>query len=359
MIAVTHSFFAVELVVGHLLFPVYFQDATPASIPGGRPLGITARGVFWAFSAVVSPVVSLVLILLVPDAAQSAPAFAIAVGIVAILFGLTTSWMLGKLVATPINRLKQAAVQVASGNLDTRVNLLRADDFGLLIDRFNLMVEGLKEREHLNQVFGQHVGREVAKQIMDEDGSLSGRNQTITVMFVDVRNFTKFSSSHTPEQVVAGLNLFFREAVEQIESHGGLVNKFLGDGLMAFFGIGTETDNHAYSAVDAGIKMLDFLDQSSALFAQVGWADMKIGIGINTGPAVVGSIGAPQRREYTAIGDTVNVAARVESLTKELGEPLVITEATRLALDDSVATRPLPPQYVKGKDEPIKIHGIC
>ncbi len=370
LIAVTQSFFAVELATQKLLFPVYFGQVnpadqanlasvpSPASIPGTFPLSMTARGLLWVFSAVICPVISLVLILLVPDAANQSPQFGAAVGLVAIVFAIVTSWMLVRLVVVPVRQLQKAAQRVAEGDLDTRVSLLRADELGLLIDRFNQMVDGLREREHLQQTFGRHVGREAARQILNEGDDLSGREQQITVMFVDVRDFTAHSSRHSPEQVVSALNIFFREAVDTVESHGGMVNKYLGDGFMALFGIGPQSDHHPRRAVEAGIALHRCLHDISAELSKAGWPGLRIGIGINTGPAVVGSIGSPKRQEYTAIGDTINVAARVESLTKQLGQALLITAATRSHLGERLAVTPVPRQRVKGKEERLELYAV-
>ncbi|MDA8744767.1 adenylate/guanylate cyclase domain-containing protein [Rubripirellula amarantea] len=364
MIAITHSFFAVELAIQHALFPVFFRrdmpagETMPASVPGIVPLNITLRGVLWTVSSVVSPVISLVLILLLPDDANLAPRFAVGVGIVAIAFGLATSWMLGKLVVTPVQQLRRAATQVAKGDLNAHIHLLCADEFGHLINSFNSMVEGLRHRELLQQTFGRHVGEEAARQIISQGDQLTGREQVITVMFVDVRNFTHYSSSHSPSEVVTALNVFFREAVERVEQHGGMVNKFLGDGFMAIFGVGANAEGHAQAAVDSALSLRACVDQSTDLFRNAGWDDLQIGVGINTGPAVVGSIGSPKRQEYTAIGDTVNVAARVESLTKAVGQCVLITESTRAALGDCVVCKPLPPQLVKGKGTPLVVFAV-
>ncbi len=359
LIAITHSFFAVELVSQRALYPVFFRQSSPAKVPGAVPLDITARGILWALSAVVSPIVSLVLLLIVPDATHQSPAFGVAVGLVGIAFGLTTAWMLSKLVAVPVRQLRDASTRVAEGDLDVRVNLQRADDFGPLIDGFNSMVEGLQERERLQETFGRHVGQEAAEQILQHGDGLVGSELVITVMFVDVRDFTAHSSTHSPQEVVAALNIFFRSAVETVESHGGMVNKFLGDGFMALFGIGLQQTDHAVQAVMAAQKMLGGLDDLSAELEQAGWPGLQVGVGINTGPAIVGSIGSPKRQEYTAIGDTVNVASRVESLTKVLGYSLLITEATRQLLPETVPCIPVPPQSVKGKGEPLQICAIA
>lgn len=358
LIAVTQSFFAVELVSQKALFPVFFRTGNPADVPGALPLSITARGMMWAVSAVISPVVSLVLLLLIPKASQATPMFGVAVGVVAIAFAMSTAWMLGKLVADPVRQLRGAAMRVAEGDLEARVNLMRADDFGPLIERFNLMVEGLKEKEHLQETFGVHVGQEAARQILQQGDGLVGSEQVITVMFVDVRNFTEHSSRHTPKEVVEALNLFFSHAVELVESRGGMVNKFLGDGFMALFGIGPESDKHAHRAFEAGQAMLECMQGACEELRLVGWPDFRIGIGVNSGPAIVGSIGSPRRQEYTAIGDTVNVAARVEALTKSVGHCFLVTEATRQFLPESVRLTRLPPQSVKGKGAPLEVYAV-
>jgi len=359
LISVTHSFFAVELVSQRALFPVFFRNENPADVPGAIPLGFTGRGVMWALAAVVSPIFSLVLLLLLPEATRQTPLFGIAVGAVAIAFGLTTAWMFGKQVVEPVRKLRQAAMEVSDGNLDVRVNLLRANEFGALIEGFNQMVEGLHERELLQETFGRHVGREAARLIMLQGDGLVGSAREVTVMFVDVRNFTDHSSRHTPEEVVTVLNILFREAVEIVEAHGGMVNKFLGDGFMALFGVGAGQNEHATRAVEAAQSMLASLDHLAEDLYQAGWPELKIGIGINTGQAIVGSIGSPKRQEYTAIGDTVNVAARVEALTKTLGHDLLITEACRCRLPAEFELVELARQKVKGKGELLRVYAVA
>ena len=358
LIAITQSFFAVELVSQRALFPVFFRTENPADVPGALPLNLTARGMMWAVSAVVSPVVSLVLLVLVPEATRASPMFFVAVGVVAIAYAMPTAWMFARLVAVPVRKLKRAAVRVTEGDLEVRVNLLRADDFGPLIESFNLMVEGLREKEHLQETFGCHVGEEAARYILEQGDGLVGKELTVSVMFVDVRNFTEHSTKHSPQEVVSALNVFFSNAVEIVESHGGMVNKFLGDGFMALFGVGAEGDDHALRAVEAGRALLCCLDEATHQLEEAGWPNFKIGIGINSGPAIVGSIGSPKRQEYTAIGDTVNIAARVEALTKSVGHLLLVTAETRRMLPGDVVSISLPPQAVKGKGEPLEIFAI-
>jgi adenylate cyclase len=141
------------------------------------------------------------------------------------------------------------------------------------------------------------------------------------------------------------------------ERHGGMLNKFLGDGFMALFGIG-EDDSGADHAVAAGMEMLERLQDLNLQLERDSITPLRIGVGIHTGIAVVGSIGSQHRHEYTAIGNTVNIASRVESLTKEVGEPLLLTAETRDAMKSEIQMDELPPQYVKGRADPVLVYKI-
>jgi adenylate cyclase len=344
MIAITHGFFAVELVSQRLLYPVFFRDALPAGTPGAIALSLRARGLLLAISAGVCPVVSLLLLTLVPRPEDNV-AFALSVGGLGIALGLVTAWLLGRLVTEPVEELRRATRAVTAGDLSVRIPDLRADEFGQLIDGFNTMVAELGEKRRLEEDFGRHVGERIARQILRREGRLGGVEEELTVVFVDIRDFTARSAAAAPEEVVRTLNLFLAEMVDVIEQrHGGIVNKFLGDGLMALFAGWTGRADHADAAVAAGREMLERLPAINRHLAE----PLAIGIGIHTGRAVVGSVGSPRRMEYTAIGDAVNVAARVESLTKAVGVPLLLTEATRQALRAAPPLEALPAQEVKG-----------
>lgn len=359
LIAVTHSIFAIELVSHWGLYPVFFRDSRADLIPGGLALTLRGRGVLWAVSAGICPIGSLLMLSFAPPAPASNPqAFAVYVGSVGIVFGLLTAGLISRLVANPIDRLRAAAKAVAQGRLDVHVSLPRADEFGLLAAEFNQMIEQLKEKERLHRTFGLHVGRAAAAQILARDPGLNGVEQVVSVMFVDIRSFTKRSATQSPPEIVRDLNQFLGAMVQVVESqHGGMINKFLGDGFMALFGVGQNGGDHARKAVAAGEEMLRVLDELNSGIRADGREPIRIGIGIHTGPAVVGSVGSHERLEFTAIGSTINIAARIEQLTKSLSVPLLVTGSTMEQLEGGASLKNLGPQEIRGLEQPITVFG--
>ena len=284
---------------------------------------------------------------------------AVFVGSIGIAFGLCTAMMVSRLFLEPIDYLRSAAQAVARGRLDVEVPLVRADEFGLLIGEFNHMIVELRDKERLRRTFGLHVGQKAAEAILARDPGLGGVEEIITVMFVDIRSFTAMSAAVSPRRVVEILNKFLRVMVQVVEErHGGMVNKFLGDGFLALFGVGGSLKAHADAAVAAALDMLRSLPRLNRELALGGEATLAIGIGIDTGPAIVGSIGSPNRLEYTAIGSTVNFASRVQGLTKELGAQLLVTESTRNRLNAGVVFKDYPPQTIRGVEGAVKVFSI-
>jgi adenylate cyclase len=192
---------------------------------------------------------------------------------------------------------------------------------------------------------------------------LRGEQRDITVLFCDVRDFTPFSESHSAHEVVRLLNTFFAAAVPAIEAEGGIVNQYIGDALMVIFGAPTAQTDHAARAIRAAMEIIRRVQGLSDRWKELGAEGFRIGIGIHTGEAVVGTIGSPRRLDYTAIGDTVNTAARLESANKELKSELLISEATYLALTGDqreriLATSEARTLSVKGKQEALLVYAV-
>ncbi len=349
LITVTIAFFLIELLVLLLIFPLLFRDGRPYGTPGALPLSLPMRAVLMAVAGSIGPIIMLLLIGWADDAQRggSINLFRLAVGLLGVSFALVSAALFSRLVMTPIRKLSQASQSVAAGNLSTRVMLQRADEFGALADEFNRMVGELREKQKLRETFGLHVGEAAVEQILAQDPGLGGQVREITALFCDIRGFTALSADRPPAEVVARLNTFLGVMVDIVElQHGGMINKYLGDGFMALFGAGGSESAHAVAAVLAARDML----AADTFFT--------IGIGIHTGSAIVGNIGSPRRLEYTAIGDTINLAARLEGLTKTLGAPVLFSRATRERLPDTLSIRALGHHAVRGQSAPVEVFSL-
>ena len=360
VIAMTHGFFSVELLSQRLLFPYFFDRNSPIAMRGAFPLTLTGRGTLWAFSAGVCPIIALLLLLLSPsDVGRGSLWFALAVGLLGIAFSLTSSILLGKLVVEPIAILQNAAQRVGAGDTSVSINLLRADEFGVLAREFNRMVAGLRESERIRRTLGQHVGQAIARKLLENAKDLEGVERIVTVLFADIRGFTTRCETLEPRQAVTLLNRFHAMATIAIEENDGVVNQILGDGLMCLFGVTGDSDHAADSAIAAGRAMFAGLDGLNASLLAEGRTPLEIGVGIHTGPALIGTVGSPRRLVFSAIGDTVNTASRIESLTKTLGAPFLISEATLTAASRQPAgIRRLPGQKIRGRRQEVVLHAL-
>jgi adenylate cyclase len=207
-------------------------------------------------------------------------------------------------------------------------------------------------RDRVTNLFGQHVSPQVVERLMAERADAKSDIRQVAVMFVDFRAFTAAARLHSPQQVVDRLDGAFAVLVEILDRHGGIVNKFLGDGFLALFGAPLDTPEAARQAVAAARDMLRAMEQINAAS---NW-QLRIGIGIHFGEVVAGSIGSPRRKEYTVIGDTVNFAARLEALNKEFGSQLLISAAVRDALGkdcgEAVSLGEVP---IRGYEQPMAV----
>ena len=216
-----------------------------------------------------------------------------------------------------------------------------------------LRSESEAERAQVMDIFSRFVSGEVATEMWERRGNLAlaGERRTVTVIFTDIRNFTTLSEPVSSEVVVEWLNDYFSRMHKVVESFGGHINKFLGDGLMIVFGAPVDRgdEEEARAAVDCGLAMLEEVERMNEDWKGTGRPIIKIGCGIHTGEATCGVVGAERRLEYTLIGDTVNLASRLESTTKEFSVPILVSEATARFLNDEYETKPLGEVKVKGK----------
>jgi class 3 adenylate cyclase len=210
-------------------------------------------------------------------------------------------------------------------------------------------------RERLGRYFSPHI----AAALVDAEADLGkGEQREVSVLFTDIRDFTALSERLRGDQVVDILNEFHSRMVECIFGHGGTLDKYLGDGLMAYFGAPLDQPDHADRAVLCALDMQQSLDVLNRELEGRGLTALRMGIGVHSGPVILGDIGAARRREFTIIGDTVNVAARVEQLTKVTGAQVLVTEETRRKLASNPALEAVEPLPVKGKSAPLQTYRV-
>lgn len=283
-----------------------------------------------------------------------------AVGLTAVA-GLVVALLLARGIANPLVHLSRMAERVRAGNYGAQVAVTSQDEVGTLQDAFNLMVRGLDERERMRDLFGRAVSPEVADLFLSDQLELGGEIRQVTILFSDIRGFTSLSESLSPHQVIAFVNEYLDEMHEAIQGVGGIVHKLGGDSIMALFGAPVADPGSARVALRAALRMRARLAALNQRRRARGDVPLRIGIGINTGPVVAGGVGSEDRLEYTVLGDTVNLAARLESLTKDFPQhDILISEATLQALADrdQVETVNLGEVKVKGKTESVRVFAV-
>ncbi len=266
-------------------------------------------------------------------------------------------YFFAKLISRPIVSLVKATHQVAEGNYSLDIVPRSGDEVGQLTYAFRNMATGLGEREKMKDAFGKFVNKEIAEQVLKGDIKLGGESKKAAIFFSDLRGFTAISEGLKPEKVVAFLNAYFTEMVNCILQTHGVVDKYIGDAIMAHWGAISGQGNHTENAIDAGLYMrkalLAFNQNHKGHFPIA-----KMGSGINTGTVISGQIGSEKRLEYTVIGDTVNLASRIEALNKPFGTDLLISESAYNEVEGIFKLVPMPTIKVKGKKDPQKIYAV-
>ncbi len=225
----------------------------------------------------------------------------------------------------------------------------------LLRARINASLEKKRLRDQQREMIRRFATSQVADELLAKGFSLGGQAVRAAIMFSDIRSFTSVVESQSPADTIDLLNNYYSLMFEAIDNHGGIVNQMVGDGLMALFGAPAPLEKMSEAAVLAALEMIEMLDLFNAQQAMQGKPQIRIGIGIATGQVIAGYTGTMQRATYTCVGDTVNVAARLEAHTKLVGRPILIDEATRRALSDAISVEPCGPVEIKGKSQPVNI----
>lgn len=278
-------------------------------------------------------------------------------GVLALIGAIVLSGSITK----PLIELSHTAERVQEGDLTATVDVRSHDEVGVLGQSFNTMTAGLRERERERDIFGRVVSPEVREKLLDGALDLGGETIWIATLFSDIRNFSTTSEQMSPQEVVTFLNEYLSEMTDAIRPWGGYINNFIGDAIVAIFGAPVNQPDKEFRAVSAALAMRKRLGELNQRRVARGEAPIDNGVGIGTGEAVAGQIGSLERLMYTVIGDSVNVAARLESLTKDYPEhPILINGPTAEALKgrDDLHLKSLGPLAVKGRVEPVDVYAV-
>ena len=281
--------------------------------------------------------------------------FLLGVGIAAAV-GL--SFFAANSVASPLKDVERAMAEVEQGRLDGRCPVVSTDEIGAVAEGFNRMLSGLRDRERVKETFGKYVTPEVRDEILAGRISGEGELKEVTVLFADIRDFTPWVESTAPRQVVRDLNEYFTEMAEAIRDHRGLVLQFIGDEIEAVFGAPLPFGDHPTMAVRAALDMRRRLRAWNARREAAGLPALRHGIGVHTGTVLAGNIGGAERLSYALVGDPVNLASRIQGLTKDFKVDILISEATRQRLSEDFALEELPTVRVKGRAEDVNVYRV-
>ena len=366
MTAWTVSYLAIEILNRTVLLPKVFPEGHI------RREGFSFRPSFkhlMFFCFMVSSVFPVVILLSSYISVQINNGLKVHSGVIVvsilllvIAFAITSS--LSSLILNPLKNLTEASKRIQSGDYKTKVGIVTSDELGVLADSFNDMADSLAEKEFMRDTFGKIVDPEVRDYLMSGTGkasigtALGGETREVTVLFCDIRSFTAMSEKMEASDVVLLLNKYFTALGKCITDHHGIINKYIGDAIMAIFGAPVSSKNSARDAFEAAIDMRKALQKVNEDFEKEGFPQLKFGIGIHTGPVFAGTIGAANRMEYTVIGDTVNTASRLESLCKTYTTDLLLSEAAVKKLGPDEKLKFVADAQIRGKSDPMKVYSF-
>ncbi len=252
----------------------------------------------------------------------------LSIGIIFWIFGGILTFLNSKTFLYPLQAMEKALKKYGDGDYKQRIIVHSDDQLGLLEDTVNQMGIELEEKEIIKTVFGHYVSPAIRDMILGGKVKTEGDKIEAVILFTDIRSFTSLSEIHPPENIVKLLNIHFTRIVDIVSRNDGFVDKFIGDAVMAVFDAELTRGQHKLSALRAAAEILKELQETNDEISHYGFPPLKIGIGIASGPVIRGNIGSENRREMTVIGDTVNLASRLEAATKEYGSPILITESS-------------------------------
>ncbi|MCK4523286.1 adenylate/guanylate cyclase domain-containing protein, partial [candidate division WOR-3 bacterium] len=279
-----------------------------------------------------------------------------------IVIGIIISIFFSSFLTKQLKLLMEGVQRVSKGDLDVKVKRIVSDELGVLTDTFNEMVVNIREKEMIKMAFTRYVSKQVAEKVFEDPDAflnrLKGERMHVSVMFADIMGFTTMSEKMSPEDVVNILNTYLSQMTDSVFRFDGTLDKFIGDCVMAVFGAPMYLENPSLNAVKSAIDIQKAVNKLNLQRRSNGLDAINVGIGINTGTAVVGNIGSSQRLDYTVIGDNVNLASRLQSAANNMNIPIIVSKSVIGETGDKIRYREMEAIMVKGKEKPVDIYSI-
>ena len=370
LITVMVAFFLVEHVSQHKLVPMFFPDGGLSKVKGAQSINLQIRLATLIFSVSIVPLAFIHLTIhqfrdmeisgkispaMLADKIHTTIAVeSIVFMVMAILIGILFGHNLKKPVAEIIRTMRK----VKKGDLKAKAIVYTNDEIGFAGETLNAMTEGLKERELIKDTFGRYVDSKVRDEILNGSIPLDGELKEATILFADLRNFTPLAETTPPKELVHLLNDYLNAMSVTIKKHGGLVLQFIGDEIEAVFGAPIYEPGHTYFALQAALGMRKRLEEINMIHSQQGYAALNHGIGIHAGKVLAANIGSPDRSAYSLIGDTVNLASRIQDLNKEFGTDILVSSRIAKDLANDFIFEPKPVVKLRGKSESVQTFAL-
>jgi len=292
------------------------------------------------------------------ESIRHAKGYVLVITFIIIVVGILLSVVFGIYFSRPIRKLQESTRAVGTGDFDQRIHIERNDELGDLASAFNEMAQGLSEREKIRETFGKYVTPEIRDEILSGRIPFDGERRIATLLFSDLRDFTPYVEGNTPEEVIKGLRSYFTAMQKAISRNSGLVLQYVGDEIETVFGVPLMYEDHAQKAIVAALEMRAVLEELNKVRTADGLTPFRHGIGIHTGIVLAGNTGSEDRLSYTLIGETVNLASRIQGLTKQIKCDILASEETVTRLTGDFRLEKESPQMVKGYSKPITVYRV-
>ncbi len=370
LIASAVSWFVIEDLSRHRLIPLFFPKGGLARVKGAFRIPISRRILFLYTGGTLMPLLILIItLLLLQSELGSSPitareygreilVFTLVLGVMFFIVARALNRRVAHSIREPVEYMLDVIARIEAGDYEARIRVVGNDELGRLGDAGNAMIRGLADREKIRTTFGKYVTPEIRDEILSGRIPANGERRVATVMFADLRGFTSFVENNSTEEIILGLRAYFTAMHRVIRRYRGLVLQFVGDEIEAVFGVPVPFEDHADMAVQAAREMRRALAELNRERRAQGRPPFAHGVGIHTGPVLAGNSGSEDQLSYALIGSTVNVASRIQGLTKELGWDILASAQTVSALYGDYRTEELPPRLVKGYSKPVTVYKI-